>query len=502
MGATEKRMSSGRIILCGLLGFGLAFAGNVPYEPLKMQADRAGAPETRMKPKERIEAFLRAELDKELALTDPRVRFIAARAQELYWTLSRLLGLSRLHDGRWRKPSDAKARSLRPVLEGEIPPPASKGRLLIDVTATHRYQKQTGVQRVVREIARACVESGSGVPVYIEDGRLFSHFKHARLPYEIEFNDGDRFLLLDSGWGFYEEYPPLLEAARRAGAGTIGCLYDIIPVLYPAATELANGRSFVAWLENVLMKCDALICISKSVADDFIDYLRETGRPAPKDMQIGWWPLGADFRAPPNAAPSTCASGIASASTPFFMSVGTLEPRKAYPVALTAFEKLWADGRDLRYVIVGRPGWNTRALQRRIRTHPEFGRRLFWLDDASDADLFHLYGHARALVFPSFAEGFGMPLVEAAHHRAPVIASDIPVFREIGGEDVIYFPLLDADALAARICEALSSAKTARLPDVVSWRESAAMLSQMLRDDKYQINSTTLQLRIGEAAIV
>jgi len=453
-----------------------------------------------MKPREKIDAFLRAELDKELALTDPRVRFIAARARELYWTLSRAVGLSRLHDGRWRKPDEAEAETLRPVLDGEISAPPSQGRLLIDVTATHRYRKHTGVQRVVREIARACVESGSGLPVFIEDGRLFSHFKHMRLPDRIEFSAGDKLLLLDSGWGFYDEYPPVLEAARRVGASVVGCLYDIIPLLYPAATESANGRSFGMWFETVLTQCDALVCISKSVADDLIDYLCETGRAAPVNMRLGWWRLGADFRAPPDAAPSVRVTEIAAQPTPYFMSVGTLEPRKAYPVALSAFEKLWAEGRDLRYVIVGRPGWNTRALQRRTRKHAEFGRRLFWLDNAGDADLFHLYRHARALVFPSFAEGFGMPLVEAAHHGAPVIASDIPVFREIGGDHVTYFPLLDADALAERLKEALTSAKVVRRPDVVSWRESAAMLSDIVRNDRYQIDAAALQNAIAARA--
>lgn len=446
-----------------------------------------------MTPKEKIDAFLRAELDKEQALTDPRVRFLAGKARELYWTLSRLVGLSRLHDGRWRRPGQAEAESLRPVLDGDIPAPPEQGRLLIDVTATHRYRKHTGVQRVVREIARACVESGSGLPVFIEDGRLYSHFRHQRLPDEVMMGAGDKLLLLDSGWGFFDEYPPLMDSARLAGARVVGCLYDIIPLLYPDAAESANGRSFAVWFETVLMKCDALMCISKSVADDLVGHLRDTGREAPANMQIGWWPLGADFRAPPDATPSARALEITASPTPYFMSVGTLEPRKAYPVALAAFEKLWADGRDLRYVIVGRPGWNTRALQRRIRRHAEYGRRLIWLDNASDADLFHLYRHARALVFPSFAEGFGMPLVEAAHHGARVIASDIPVFREIGGDHVTYFPLLDAAALAERIGEAQAVANAVQPTKVANWRESAAILADIVRNEKYQIDAATLQ---------
>ena len=70
-----------------------------------------------------------------------------------------------------------KAQALRTRLEGDIPPPAAHNRLLIDMTATHRFRGHTGVQRVVREIARACVESGEALPVYLEAGRLYGHFQ-------------------------------------------------------------------------------------------------------------------------------------------------------------------------------------------------------------------------------------------------------------------------------------------------------------------------------------
>jgi alpha-1,2-rhamnosyltransferase len=321
--------------------------------------------------KEKIDAYLLEELHRELSDfeqydVDPRTRFIYGKALEFYWTLSRLFGLGRLHDGRWREPDAVKAQSLRTPLEGDVPVPAARNRLLIDMTATHRFGGHSGVQRVVREIARACVESGAGLPVYLEAGRLHGQFKHDNLPDAVELQSGDRLLLLDSGWGFVEEYPPLLNAAREAGAEVVGCLYDLIPLRYPAATAVKNSAPFASWFKTALLQCDAIVCISQSVAQDLVAYLREERLSTPANMRIGWWPLGADFGGGAPEAPSKTAAQIAAAPSPFFMSVGTLGPRKGYPVALDAFERLWSQVCVARYVIVGLPGWITHALQRRI----------------------------------------------------------------------------------------------------------------------------------------
>jgi len=449
-----------------------------------------------MTPKDRIEAYLRAEQEREEPVVDPRLRFIELKVREFYWTLTRLLGLSYLHDGQWRPPSSDDDLKLCETLTGDIPKPLARRRLLIDMTATHRYALGTGVQRVVREIARNCVEAGLGLPFYLEEGRLYGHYRHPNLPREIRIEAGDRICLLDSGWGFWREYPPLIAAAHAAGAEVVGALYDLIPLAYPAAVERANGEAFAPWFEEVLLRCDAIACISRAVADEFMDWLRAHQVKPPEHMRLGWFPLGADFRSPTRLAPSRQAQALVADQTPFFLSVGTIEPRKAYPVALAAFEKLWAAGCDARYAIVGRPGWKTDVLQKNLRRHPEYGRRLFWFDDASDDDLQLLYRHARALVFPSFAEGFGMPLVEAASHGVATIASDIPVFREIGGDHVRYFSMLDADDLARAIQAALTAPVRPTPPSTIGWRQAATTVSQMIMNAAYQIDATQLRERI------
>jgi glycosyltransferase involved in cell wall biosynthesis len=166
--------------------------------------------------------------------------------------------------------------------------------------------------------------------------------------------------------------------------------------------------------------------------------------------------------------------------------VGTIEPRKGHRVALKAFEALWARGVEARLVIVGRRGWLEEAVVAEILGHPERGGRLFWFDDVGDGELSYLYDHSRALILPSYAEGFGLPIVEAALRGRAVICSDIPVFREVGRDGALYFRVNDPMALAAAIEDFLSGARRADPAQAlrVSWAEAARKIVETIaRDD-------------------
>ncbi len=203
-------------------------------------------------------------------------------------------------------------------------------------------------------------------------------------------------------------------------------------------------------------------------------------------MPVGWHHLGADFPQQANHDPSLEIAEVIGVKTPIFMTVSTLEPRNGYPIALDAFEEVWDSGLDACYVIVGRHGWKSGRLAHRIVTHPEYGKRLFWFQSLSDADLILLYGAARAFVFPSIAEGFGLGLIEAAHYGLPVIASDIDVFREIGGEAVDFFEVGNAFHLSELIRKAIQSEKKPPAIPFLTWRESADGIFSMIRNNSYQ----------------
>jgi len=121
-----------------------------------------------------------------------------------------------------------------------------------------------------------------------------------------------------------------------------------------------------------------------------------------------------------------------------------------------------------------------------IANHPQLGHRLFWFDDVGDDELAYLYERGRALVLPSFAEGFGLPIVEAAWRGRAVLCSDIPVFREVGGAGAIYFRVNDARALADCVKEFLAG-RIAAEPEKVSrttWAQAARRITEVIaRDD-------------------
>lgn len=162
--------------------------------------------------------------------------------------------------------------------------------------------------------------------------------------------------------------------------------------------------------------------------------------------------------------------------------VGTLEPRKGHADVLAAFELIWAADHGIPLVLIGRAGWNTGALQRRIRQHPQFERLLFWLEDVDDHALHAAYRHCRLVIVPSLAEGYGLPLDEALALGSPVLARNIAVFGRHIDRRISYFA---EHADAASIADAIIAAHNAahgprRMAPLRQWEETARQVANAL----------------------
>jgi glycosyltransferase involved in cell wall biosynthesis len=291
---------------------------------------------------------------------------------------------------------------------------------------------------------------------------------------------GDKFIGLDLSAHLLPKYRRQLCAWKAHGATIHLIVYDLLPLDRPDWFNSAACGHFRDWFEVVIAEADQAICISDQVA-------REVRERAGPTLSIGRLHMGADIAA---SLPSTGVSPeVASLvdrldSRPAILMVGTVEPRKGYEVALAAFDHLWqeepAAAPDL--VIVGKAGWKAEAVQDRIRSHPQNGKRLHWLTDVSDEGLCKLYEASRGLFMASRAEGFGLPIIEAAMHRRHILARDLPVFREQKVENILYFVDDRPQVLGRRLMDLARAGQDRAAPAIAlpTWRDSVdGLLSEI-----------------------
>jgi glycosyltransferase involved in cell wall biosynthesis len=271
----------------------------------------------------------------------------------------------------------------------------------------------------------------------------------------INFKSGDIFFGLDFSRPIVIAQRNFYQALRAQGVTTCFLVHDLLPICmphyFPEGVRDLHGN----WLE-VISQSDALFSVSKNTAQELKKWILKNVSSNTQRPQLHWFHLGADIKSSiPNSGLPLDAKSILKQMQEglTFLMVGTLEPRKGYIQTLEAFELLWQRGFTINLVIAGKYGWMMEDFVSRLKNHPYYKTRLFWIDHASDEYLQALYNAATCLIFASEGEGFGLPLIEAAHHELPVIARDIPVFREVAGSHVHYFSGLQATDLMETINE-------------------------------------------------
>ncbi len=380
-------------------------------------------------------------------------------------------------------------------------------QLLIDISAVVQVDLRTGIQRVVRSIVNVLINNppaGCRVePVYDAGG----YYRYARefttemagtpgigledLP--VEFQRGDTFLGLDLYMVLAITNRAAFEEMRNRGVEVYFVVFDLLPALMPTVFPGDTSKYYCQWLEFVIEMGNGLICISRAVADEAAHWI-ETTRPLRYGpTRIGYFHLGADIA---NSHPSFGLTHDAEDMLalvrrhPSVLMVGTVEPRKGHVQALDSFEILWAQDVDMVLVIVGNEGWMVDNLVGRLRNHPQLGTKLFWLKGISDEMLLQLYEHCSVLLAASEGEGFGLPLIEAAQHGLPIIARDLPVFREVAGQHATFFASPAPADLAVALREWFVLDRDGKAPPSegmqwLTWAESAAELMQVVEQNQW-----------------
>ena len=391
-----------------------------------------------------------------------------------------------------------------------LAPSPSHAQLLVDVSELVRVDARTGIQRVVRSILKKwLVHPPQGFrvePVYAADDGSYRYARQFTFGFlggpspgvadpVMEARVGDQFILLDLYPRLQPAHLELHRRLQRLGVPVRFVVYDLLPVQMPQHFPDEVAVAHHAWLKAVAVS-DGAICISRTVADELFDWLQFFGPQGEQIFEIDWFHLGADLEASkPSVGLSEKAQSTieALARGTALLVVGTVEPRKRHDQVLDAFEQLWKKGSELQLVIVGKQGWNTAEIAHRLRTHPQLERRLFWFEHASDELLEKVYGACKGLISASEGEGFGLNLIEAARAGLPILARDIPVFREVAGQQATYFSAPDAHGLAIAVQAWATSliagnARSSQGLACLSWAQSAAnLLTCLLAGKPYRL---------------
>ncbi len=300
----------------------------------------------------------------------------------------------------------------------------------------------------------------SNIRIYLKNifqavflGYLF-FFKRYRFKI-VKVNSNDLIFLPDTYWSFN-----VLSIAKRykakKGTPIITLIHDIIPIRYPQFFDSLHINVLAKHIYEATDYSDGFICNSKYSTDDFKNYLKTIQLSKNKYLikkPIEYFYLGSNFAETKDIAYLPIRNYIKNVlkNKNVYLMVGTIEPRKNHIFVLDVFEKLWEKGFNAHLIIVGAIGWNCDNVIKRFQDSKYLGSYLFVYHDINDAELKYLYKNSKALIIASIAEGFGFPLVEAAQNIINVFASDIPVFREIGGDYPVYFSLSREDDLMNKI---------------------------------------------------
>jgi glycosyltransferase involved in cell wall biosynthesis len=271
---------------------------------------------------------------------------------------------------------------------------------------------------------------------------------------------GQKVFLLVSHQALERQRP--IQVLRNAGCAFVPLIHDLIPATHPEYARPGQAERHMLRISTAAALADAVIVNSAHTEAAFRPHLR--GRSTPPKVIVA--PLGIDPQpAPVQALPTE----------PYFVVLGTIEPRKNHLLLL----HLWRDmaarlgGRTPHLLVIGRRGWENENVVDILERCDALRGTVREVGQVPDREVWEILRGARALLFPSFAEGYGLPLAEALALGVPAICSDLPALREVGGAVPDYLDPLDGAGWRAAILDYAapdSAARAAQLERLVGWR--------------------------------
>jgi glycosyltransferase involved in cell wall biosynthesis len=253
--------------------------------------------------------------------------------------------------------------------------------------------------------------------------------------------------------------PALRDLRRRTGAALAFIIHDITPLAHPEFAGRGEPERHRRRMTVAGELAGGLIYNSEATRLAFAPFLRP---PTPDLVAPFGFDLADDKPRPSAAAPDR----------PYFICLGTVEPNKNHALLIQVWRRLKdaAGERAPRLMVVGRPGWRSDALLEFLRFPADLSDVIEYRPGLPDSQIKALVAGARALLMPSFTEGFGFPLGEALALGTPAICSDLPALRSLGGAAPDYLDPLDGLGWLAAITDYAFSRTSRRQDQLVRLR--------------------------------
>lgn len=237
--------------------------------------------------------------------------------------------------------------------------------------------------------------------------------------------------------GLHEQGLP--EWTRAANVRPVYLVHDLIPITHPEYCRAGEALKHAERVRNMLLSAHGIIANSRATLESLREFAADERLPMPPAVAalLGMEPWRAAEARPP-----------LEPARPTFVTLGTIEARKNHLLLLQLWTRLARRlGSDTpRLLIVGQRGWECEQVVDLLERCRPLQGHVVEISRCSDGELLGHLQSARALLFPSLVEGFGLPLIEALSLGTPVIASDLPVFREISPDIPTYLDPLDGPA--------------------------------------------------------
>ncbi|MBP5465699.1 MAG: glycosyltransferase, partial [Treponema sp.] len=362
--------------------------------------------------------------------------------------------------------------------------------LYFDVTVQRGIDRGTGVQRVEKEELKGFYTLDhihKIVPFYFdEDGRGLFECETGK---QIQPHSGDIIYSSDlSIMGTAANAALLDRYFKKDGVAVWFLAYDLIPIRFPETCTDKTVRIFRRWLHTAF-RYSGIISISQATMQDIQTYLAEHPElERNKNLRLTWSWIGCNFAGQAATQKTVQLETDGSQQAVRLLMVSTVEPRKMYDQVVKAFNLLKGKNKPVRLDIVGREGWKVEKTVALINDSPYLNTSLFWHKDGiSDEELAALYQNADGIIVASRQEGFGLAVTEGAYYGKPLILRDIPVFREIAGDNATYFSGFEPEELADTIEQWLDLFREGKTPSstgihLTTWQEHCEKVLAILNE--------------------